>query len=48
MPYYEGTGALYFRLGSDTKDIALLTCAHVVRPPPAFPDDKGMRRTSSS
>lgn len=47
-PYYEGTGALHFRLGSDAKDIVLLTCAHVVRPPPAFPDDKGMKRTSSS
>jgi hypothetical protein len=22
MPNYEGTGALYFRLGSDTMDIA--------------------------
>jgi hypothetical protein len=47
-PYYEGTGAHYFHLGSDTKDIALLTCAHVVRPAPAFPDNKGMQRTSSS
>jgi hypothetical protein len=48
MPNYEGTGALYFRLGSDTKDIALLTCAHVVRPPPAIPDNEGMKRTSNS
>jgi hypothetical protein len=47
-PYCEGTGALYFRLGSDTKDIALLTCAHVVRPPPALPDNKGMKRTNNS
>ena len=47
-PYYEGTGALYFRLGSDTKDIALLTCAHVVHPPPAFPNNKGMKRTNRS
>jgi hypothetical protein len=46
-PYYEGTGALYFRLGRDTKDIALLTCAHVVHPPPAFPDNKGMKRTNN-
>jgi hypothetical protein len=46
-PHYEGTGALYFRLGSDTKDIALLTCAHVIRPPPAFPDNKGMKRSNS-
>ncbi|KAI0292289.1 hypothetical protein BC826DRAFT_1019683 [Russula brevipes] len=31
-PYHEGTGALYLRLSSETKDIALLTCAHVVHP----------------
>lgn len=47
-PYYEGTGALYFRLSSQTKDIALLTCAHVARPPPEFPDNKGMTRTKNS
>ena len=47
-PYYEGTGALYLRLDSNTKDIVLLTCAHVVRPPPAFPDNKGMKRTKFS
>ena len=47
-PNYEGTGALYFHLSSDTKDIALLTCAHVVRPPPAFPDNEGMKRTDNS
>ena len=33
-PYCEGTGALYFRLGGDSKSVALLTCAHVVHPPP--------------
>ena len=32
-PYCEGTGALYFRLGGDSKAVALLTCAHVVHPP---------------
>ena len=49
-PYYEGTGALYFRLSSDSNDkrIALLTCAHVVRPPPAFPANTGMTRTNAS
>ena len=37
-PYHEGTGGLYLRLSSDAKDerVALLTCAHVVRPPSAF------------
>ena len=48
MSYYEGTGALYFRLGNDTKDIALLTCAHVIHPPPVFPDKKGMEHTHNS
>lgn len=33
-PFYEGTGGLYLKIGND---IVLLTCAHVVRPPPAFP-----------
>ncbi|KAI0263962.1 hypothetical protein BC834DRAFT_884755, partial [Gloeopeniophorella convolvens] len=48
--YYEGTGALYFRLSNDSNDkrIALLTCAHVVRPPPAFTDNTGMTRTNAS
>ena len=48
MPYYEGTGALYFRLDTDTEDIALLTCADVVRPPPAFLKSHGMKRTDES
>ena len=47
-PYYEGTGALYFRLSSNTKHIALLTCAHVIHPPPIFSDNKGMKHTSNS
>jgi hypothetical protein len=47
-PYYEGTCALYFCLGSDTKDIALLTCAHAARPPPTSPDNNGMKRINSS
>ena len=39
MPFHEGTGGLYLRLSDDPKDerIALLTCAHVIRPPSAFP-----------
>ncbi|PIL34940.1 hypothetical protein GSI_02727 [Ganoderma sinense ZZ0214-1] len=35
-PYYEGTGALYFRLGSAEKRTVLLTAAHVARPTPAL------------
>ena len=35
-PYYEGTGALYFRLNKDDDRVALLTCAHVARPPPVY------------
>ncbi|CAZ85740.1 unnamed protein product [Tuber melanosporum] len=35
-PHYEGTGALYFHLGRDDDRIALLTAAHVARPPPKF------------
>jgi len=41
-PHFEGTGGLYFRLKSDTDDVALLTCAHVTRPPPAFKNNTGM------
>ncbi|KDQ07651.1 hypothetical protein BOTBODRAFT_192282 [Botryobasidium botryosum FD-172 SS1] len=49
-PYYEGTGGLYLRLGSDPGDarVTLLTCAHVVRPPPAFPANTGMSYTNPS
>ena len=35
-PHYEGTSALYFCLGRDDDRVALLTAAHVARPPPAF------------
>ncbi|KAF8877736.1 hypothetical protein CPB84DRAFT_1794697 [Gymnopilus junonius] len=48
MPWFEGTGAIYFRLSSKTNDITLLTYAHVVHPPPAFPNNAGMTRTSNS
>ncbi|KAG0133117.1 hypothetical protein HOY82DRAFT_584602 [Tuber indicum] len=46
-PYYEGTGALYFRLGRDDDHIALLTAAHVARPPPKFANT-GMSRKGTS
>ncbi|KAI0056726.1 hypothetical protein BV25DRAFT_1831935 [Artomyces pyxidatus] len=35
-PYHEGTGALYIRVGNTDKRIALLTAAHVARPPSVF------------
>ncbi|KZP24239.1 hypothetical protein FIBSPDRAFT_736125 [Athelia psychrophila] len=37
-PHYEGTAALYFRLGKDNKRTAMLTCAHVARPAPVYPN----------
>jgi len=37
-PYYEGTGTLYYRLGKNSKRIALLTCAHVARPESEYPN----------
>ncbi|KAG0634813.1 hypothetical protein HOY80DRAFT_1012275 [Tuber brumale] len=46
-PYYEGTGALYFRLGRDDDRVALLTTAHVARPPPQFANT-GMSRKGTS
>ena len=33
FPYHEGTAALYFRLSKDNNRVAMLTCAHVIRPP---------------
>ncbi|PWW76389.1 hypothetical protein C7212DRAFT_357331 [Tuber magnatum] len=45
-PYYEGTGGLYFRLAHDDNRVALLTAAHVARPPPAFPNP-GMSQKSN-
>ena len=35
-PRFEGTAALYFRLGNNDKRTAILTCAHVARPPPVY------------
>ncbi len=37
-PHFEGTGAVYFRLSKDDDRTAILTCAHVARPPPAYPN----------
>jgi hypothetical protein len=36
--YYAGTGSLYYRFDRDDKRVALLTCAHVARPPPEYPN----------
>ena len=41
-PYYEGTAGLYLRRGSGSDDVLALTAAHVARPPPMFPDNKGL------
>jgi len=46
-PYYEGTAGLYFRLGKDNKRTAILTCTHVTRPPPVYPNT-GMTHTNTS
>ncbi|KDQ58121.1 hypothetical protein JAAARDRAFT_193575 [Jaapia argillacea MUCL 33604] len=46
-PHFEGTAALYFRLSKDDKRTAILTCAHVARPPPVY-GDTGMTRTNPS
>lgn len=46
-PYYEGTVALYFRLDKDNKRTAMLTCAHVARPSPVYPNT-GMTHTNAS
>ncbi|KAI6142754.1 hypothetical protein BKA82DRAFT_1000160, partial [Pisolithus tinctorius] len=35
-PYFEGTAALYFRLGKDDKTTAILTCAHVACLPSVY------------
>ncbi|CAL1712109.1 unnamed protein product [Somion occarium] len=46
-PHFEGTGALYFRLSKDDKRTAILTCAHVARPPPVYAN-MGMTRKNTS
>lgn len=44
-PHFGGTAALYFRLSKDDKRTAILTCAHVARPPPVFCNTSMTRRT---
>ncbi|KAJ7781877.1 hypothetical protein DFH07DRAFT_949569 [Mycena maculata] len=46
-PHFEGTGALFFRLSKQDNRTAILTCAHVARPPPVYPNT-GMTRTNAS
>ncbi len=46
--YAESTGALYIKLDSAEEDMALLTCAHVIRPHTAFSDNDGMVFTNQS
>ncbi|KAI0261162.1 hypothetical protein BC834DRAFT_925619 [Gloeopeniophorella convolvens] len=46
-PHFEGTAALYFRLGDDDKRTAVLTCAYVARPPPVYANT-GMTRENAS
>jgi hypothetical protein len=45
-PHFEGTAALYFRLNKNDKRTAILTCAHVARPPPVY-SNTGMTRTNT-
>ncbi|PWW76363.1 hypothetical protein C7212DRAFT_351499 [Tuber magnatum] len=47
FPHFEGTAALYFRLGNDDKRTAILTCAHVARPPPVYANTGMARRNTS-
>ncbi|KAH8113198.1 hypothetical protein DFH11DRAFT_367544 [Phellopilus nigrolimitatus] len=46
-PHFEGTGALFFRLSEEDNRTAILTCAHVARPPPVYPNT-GMTRKDTS
>ncbi|KAI9438364.1 hypothetical protein H4582DRAFT_2111739 [Lactarius indigo] len=46
-PHFEGTAALYFRLDKDNKRTAMLTCAHVARPPPVYANTGMTRRNTS-
>jgi len=46
-PHFEGTAALYFRLSKDDQRTAILTCAHVARPPPIYPNTDMTRRNTS-
>ncbi|PVF97482.1 hypothetical protein CPB86DRAFT_775266 [Serendipita vermifera] len=40
-------GGLFFRLSKDEKRVALLTCAHVARPPPLFDNTTITRKNNS-
>ena len=44
-PFLEGTGGLYLKIDNN---IVLLTCAHVVRPPPVFRTNSGMQHVNKS
>lgn len=46
-PHLEGTAALYFWLDKGDNRIAILTCAHVARPPPVYPNTGMTRRNKS-
>jgi hypothetical protein len=46
-PHFEGTASLYFRLGKDDKRVAILTCAHIARPPPVYANTGVTCRTTS-
>ncbi|KAJ7147595.1 hypothetical protein C8R43DRAFT_889571 [Mycena crocata] len=46
-PHFEGTGALFFRLCKDDSRTAILTCAHVARPPPVY-HNTGMTHKNTS
>jgi hypothetical protein len=46
-PHFEGTAALYFRLSKDDNRTAILTCAHVARPPPVYANTGMTRRNTS-
>lgn len=46
-PHFEGTGALFFRLSKEDNRTAILTCAHVARPPPVYPNRSMTRKNTS-
>ncbi|KIM27485.1 hypothetical protein M408DRAFT_165369 [Serendipita vermifera MAFF 305830] len=46
-PYHEGSSALYFRLSKDNDRVALLTAAHVARPPPVYANTGTLRKNAS-
>ena len=46
-PYFEGTGAVYLREGSQSDRVFLLTANHVARPPPAHRNQPLSHKCSS-